>query len=220
MNQIEAYWLGFLYADGTLRKPDKRRQKSFRRICLELSSKDRDHIDLFLMDFDPSRHHNIRYKKRRNKTNEAAITTISINKLKFISENNWDLFHVGNSAVLDALSNIEFIHWLRGFIDGDGSIKFKRINKRRPLTPTLVIFSPHQAILAYIGRRINEIINISSNTVKKHVNIYKINWSGTRARDILRYVYNNAKRWLDRKYKDFLICNNFISIFEKVGDLS
>jgi hypothetical protein len=217
MNQIEAYWLGFLCADGHLMKLDSRGRHLHRRMMLELQIRDIKHVNRFLSDFSPGRVANVRSKSLDNKIFQSAMTTISCNKLGFVDYNNFDDFKNGDSCLLGKLSDEEFRHWVRGFVDGDGSISYFQINCRRRPTPVLMAVSKHKKNLEYISSRVASLTGISSNTIKRSKSIYRMMWSGTRARDIMRWMYNSASRCLDRKYMVFEQCDQFESMFEIAG---
>lgn len=225
MDQIEAYWLGFLCADGHLAKIYNYSRNKHRRIHLELSAKDTNHVERFLSYFSPNRKPRSRTRKHKWGTFSSVSTTISSNKLKFLNCSNFDSFKVGDPILVERLTDFEFIHWLRGFIDGDGSIAFRKINRYRRETPVLTIVSTYRRILEAINLRVLDTCKITSNTIKlnngtargKHgglIPCYRVAWSGTRARDILRTVYGGADIYLDRKYATFAICDTFKSMLE------
>lgn len=220
MNQLEAYWLGFLCADGHLMAANRRGGN--RRIYLELQLRDIDHVQKFLATFESSPRIIPKIRYRQNSATGAivgsAVTTIGCNKLKFINQVAFEAFKRGDPDLIKDFTSEEFRHWLRGFVDGDGSIAFKQINRRRPKTPMLMAVSVHKDILGAINNRITEICLVSPNTIKinnrKPSLCYRISWSGTRARDIMRSMYYRAKIYLDRKHDAFVKCDEFRSMFE------
>src|SRR5579885_550162 len=132
-NEKSLYWAGFLAADGCLRKDQK-------RIKLELSTQDRSHIEKFKNDIK----------------SEATIYDIARPASKLLKKNKYvkdkyfsSYIEIGSSKIFDDLGKYGVIpqktyictmpewlinnenvrHFIRGFIDGDGSFSFNTKKK-------------------------------------------------------------------------------------------
>jgi hypothetical protein len=141
----KAYWLGFLYADGEVR--NKYREKPWYRISVELSAKDRDHLENFcraigLIPSDIIKERN-RYKKYNNKIKKYRMVYVRFRCKPMVK----DLLHIGFSSSKSLRKSIPNIFkktkqnsydshfcwklllaWLLGFYDGDGHSKSTRIS--------------------------------------------------------------------------------------------
>jgi hypothetical protein len=108
----KAYWLGFLYADGSV-------QPNYNKVALNLQSSDRRHFDKFVSAVQ-SEYKVTEYVQQGN----HKVRTHIISE-KMVS----DLVALGcvpnkaHKPNLPSLSDEMFSHFLRGYFDGDGSFQ-------------------------------------------------------------------------------------------------
>lgn len=119
----KAYWLGFLFADGYVRI----RNSKYGELKLKLQSKDKGHIEAFksIIKSTNTVKDIVERYTYNGKIKNATSTTFSIYSTKIVN----DLINLGcvqnktkyikfPDKIPDALIN----HFIRGYVDGDGSI--------------------------------------------------------------------------------------------------
>lgn len=185
----KAYWLGFLFADGNVSK-----NKNY--ISLGLNKKDIKHIESF-------------------------AKCINCNSKIFIDSKNIVRFSVGSSKMKKDLVNKGCVpckslilseplnlpehltkHFIRGYFDGDGCIYYVNSKKDQPG----ISFVGTKKLLKYISIKLNLEKEPSIKTNCK--NTFYINYTGSNARRVLNYLYEESTIHLDRKYekyKDYMI---------------
>lgn len=116
----QAYWLGFIYADGALIKPKQRSPY----LQILLSNNDIDHISKFkkAIEFTGPIHTRSNFHKKQQKTYTNSYITIRGNKLI------QDLEALGITANKSLTCKFPSIrqelmpHFIRGYFDGDGGL--------------------------------------------------------------------------------------------------
>lgn len=183
----KAYWLGFLYADGSI-------SSNRNEIELSLKSSDIEHLEKFknFLNFSVDKHifqDSIRCRFQiTNKHLKESLINLGCAPRKsliitFPSENQ-----VPQNLQKD---------FIRGYIDGDGSIM---INTRRNAGRISILGTANM---------LNGIIN-SMNWRKTKIHkrdtekVYTVEWSGFYVTDYLDQLYENATIYLDRKYQKYL----------------
>lgn len=181
----KAYWLGFLYADGSIYKDLKGKY----RFELGLQQKDLEHIEKFKKFINSK--HKIFY---RENTNSYRII---FNDFKFCN----DLINLGcipkKSLVLKFPTEKQvpkkFIsHFIRGYFDGDGYLS------KPPKSLTVELLGTYEFL-----NHLLTYLNSSKKNLKKdkrHANnTFKFSLSGNNARNFLNFIYKDATIFLDRK---------------------
>ena len=181
----EAYWLGFLYADGSVYKDSK----GHYRFELGLQERDLEHIEKFKKFINSK--HKIAY---REKTKSYRII---FNDSKFCN----DLIKLGcipnKSLILKFPTEkqvpIELInHFIRGYFDGDGYLS------KPPKQLTLDLLGTKEFLDCLLSH-----IESTKKTLKKdkrHLNnTFNFSLCGDNARNFLKYIYKNATVFLNRK---------------------
>lgn len=190
----KAYWLGFLYADGCVRKT-----KTGSQLILKLSVKDEDHLNLFKKNIQSE--HKITYYKNKTISKKGTPSTsdsciIRINSNKIVE----DLISHGcvprKTFTIDK-PNIDekfYKDFIRGYYDGDGNFFYSE--KTKVSAVTIVCASEKfRKFLIEIISKIHDIGIIHENSEKyflKIVNIFGIV-------NFLDYVYKDSKTHLNRK---------------------
>lgn len=208
-NEIKAYWLGFIYADGSIN------ENRFSK-CLEIGLKisDIDHLAKFQKDLG---YKEIHIQKRITRLNgkEYPSCRISVPNNKMCN----DLIRHGatprKSLTLTFPTHLRkdlIPHFIRGYFDGDGTISYrKKFDKWRIsllgteafLTGILNYFSQEHGV---VNERYGGLTNqYFGGQVKiqdrKGNNAFSIEKSGNGMVKILNIMYGNATRYLDRKYE-------------------
>lgn len=189
-----AYWLGFLYADGSIRQDRN-------EIALDLQAKDKKTIEDFhnyCGNQNSIRKHNI---TRNGKTYQSFTSSFSNEQVK----NN--LIKLGcvpkKSLILTFPTEEqvpqEFIYdFVRGYIDGDGYIQYDYIKHRYR-----IIIAGTKAFLQGLITRLDLFENTSINK-DNNSNIYMLTISHKdKVYELLSKLYENSKYHLERKYEIF-----------------
>lgn len=197
-NRIEteedAYWLGFLLADGYVSGGIK----PF--IQLKLGAKDLEHLKKFVkyLKYDSFNVIKETTGGAYSKNNKCYVVKISCKQL---SENlkQYGLHGAKSGKEIPyILKNKELEkHYIRGIIDGDGWIRS---------TQTGFGVCGSYSVMEYIKNYIQEnIMDVSTNNITTHGSIYKFELtSKIKTQLILKYFYKDATIYLDRKYELFL----------------
>lgn len=187
INTVEkAYWLGFLYADGSMSKNNN-------TIELSLKSSDIGHLIKFkyFLGFEEN--------KKLFQDSVRCRLQFSNKKVK------QDLSILGcvpkKSLILtfptpEQVPRIFIKDFIRGYIDGDGCLYIKPTN--------------HLPYLSIAGTKefLQELLNVTewkSNKIyhPPNTNICTIGWSGKYVLNYLDDIYEDATIFLDRKYEKY-----------------
>lgn len=189
-----AYWLGFLYADGSIRQDRN-------EIALDLQAKDKKTIEDF-HDYcgnqNSIREHNI---TKNGKTYKSFTSSFSNEQVK----NN--LINLGcvpkKSLILTFPTEEqvpqEFIYdFVRGYIDGDGYIQYDYEKHRYR-----IMIAGTKAFLQGLINRLDLFENTSIDK-DNNSNIYMLTISyKDKVYELLSKLYENSKYHLERKYEIF-----------------
>jgi DNA-binding transcriptional regulator WhiA len=129
----KAYWLGFIMADGCVTRVTKT-DKSPSRLIIQISAKDKHHLEIFNADIGSTYRIEEYIPKGTYSTN--PMCSLVINSVEFvhnltthgICERKTGTEHIPSSIPEDLIR-----HFIRGFLDGDGSISDKRVSFSCPL---------------------------------------------------------------------------------------
>lgn len=186
------YWAGFIAADGWITKY---------QLGIELSRVDKNQIENFIKSIDGN--NKINYRKR----NGFKYSSVYINSKQIIKDLK-DNFNIipNKTLILEPPKKMpeEFIsHFIRGYIDGDGSIGWHKHNQKMRLN----ICSGSKQFLEWIVDEIK--LNCETGNPKircvKGKELYTIEFMGKQVENILFWIYKNSnkKTRLLRKYSNY-----------------
>lgn len=182
----KAYWLGFMYADGYVSKNDN-------GIELSLKSSDIGHLKKFIKDLS--------FNKKLYKDETRCRLTFRNKKM------HSDLVQKGcipqKSLILtfpkqDQVPLELMRHFIRGYIDGDGSIMIGKNHLGEYVKPRLNILGTKEFLTSLI-----EQMSWKQNKISPHSGTYSIEWSGFYVEEYLDFLYQDANIYLDRKYEKY-----------------
>ncbi len=215
-NEEKAYWLGFLYADGYLSFTidDKRPRKI---VGLSLGIKDINHLNKFNTCLESTYsikiHTNTGFVKQgypATKCGRLCFTSDQLfddlAKLGCIEHKTQTLKFPTEEQVPQYLLH----HFLRGFMDGDGSIKITQPKDNKCIRFGLD-FCGTTEMLDGIQKFFNTQLKLSKRH-KNKTNNYSLSYSGNQSvYKKLLMLYKDATIYLDRKYERFLQLQNYIN---------
>jgi DNA-binding transcriptional regulator WhiA len=193
-NEEKAYWLGFLFADGCVRKT-----KSGSQLILKLSIKDEEHLNLFKKNIESE--HKIVYAESKviTKNNVLSVSNncslrINSNELveKIINQGcvPRKTFTIERPKINDNLVR----HFIRGFYDGDGNFFYSEKTKMSVMTIVCASDKFRQFLI--------EVMSSISGIGKIHLDEKKytiklVNVEGIM--NFLSYIYDDSSVELKRK---------------------
>ncbi len=214
----KAYWLGFLYADGSVSPLN-------RSVSLRLCEKDKDHLEKFKQAINAPSIPISSYIRRNFKIknyfyDKKTSYNISVHSMEMVR----DLCNKGcvpkKSLILKFPTNDylpeKFVnHFIRGYLDGDGYIstfknkKWNRINYRLGFYGTNSFLSTVLEIIKkYCGEDINPKVS-----KEKNQNLHSLVFAGNKKiRRIFDFIYKNNNISLERKYQ---IYQKFLTLEDK-----
>ncbi|MFB6144946.1 MAG: LAGLIDADG family homing endonuclease [Candidatus Nanohaloarchaea archaeon] len=202
LNSESSYWLGFIAADGSVQKQAGYKSKSLQ---IYLSYKDKNH--LLKLKEELSEHP---LKERENNGSKMVSYTVTSNRLVEQLEEFGIVPRKTKKLDFPSIPSEYIRDFVRGYIDGDGSIS---IHKRKKGNTRLILrIIGNKQFLEELHRVIKNKADINPNSkVRKESNadIHSINYSGrSYVPDIMRWIYYdgcvclNRKREKWQKYKE------------------
>ena len=197
----KAYWLGFLYADGSLYYNDGTKKNKY-IIEVTLKKSDKDHLEKLKTFL------NARNKiSPRKKTN--AFRLMITNKKMY-----YDLIKQGchPRKSLDMTFPSEEIvphnllrHFLRGYVDGDGYIGIDFISRK----DGSIRVKGRMSITCGDANFIYDLIKAAQwpeMTLQedKRSSAKSMEWTGEKCFNILTFLYEDTHIYLDRKYEKYI----------------
>jgi hypothetical protein len=192
--QESCYWAGFVAADGNV---------SNDRLSIELCILDKNHLGKFVSYLQGNNKICEREKKSFGKKNKSC--SVHINSKNIISDlkNNFNIIE-NKSLVIEPPENIpeEYIrHFIRGYIDGDGSIGWKKNDKR----PRVMVCSGSFKLIEWISNNIKKYNSGAGNPkIRTKGKLNFVEFSNKKTYDILDWLYKDSTEHLDRKYARYV----------------
>lgn len=204
-NELKAYWLGFLYADGCIESKDTLRygEQSFK---LALAERDIDVLEKLKYDLNST--YPIRYDNSLRSANamkqviyapRCQKTVDDLIKLGCVERKSLILTFPTKNQVPENLIR----HFIRGYFDGDGSISEYKGSY-------YICFVGTESFIKSLYNQINM---GSVYPDKRKINSWYLNISGNlKVIKLYHYLYDNSSRYMDRKF------NKFQPLLEKYGE--
>lgn len=191
----KAYWLGFINADGCI-------HEKARYVSLNIGGRDRRHLEKFV-DFLGADRKMIKTCYHRDTGNELVY--IALCSVQLMS----DLERLGifpNKSGKEHFINTDYdVDFIRGLIDGDGSI-------HSDLKGIDLVGS--YELLSAVQQKFYSYLQIQPHKIHEHGTIFRIYY---KAREdvykIVKFLYRNSSVSLDRKQE---LANKIIQNYEKI----
>lgn len=193
-SEDKAYWLGFLFADGCVRKT-----KTGAQVVLKLSAKDENHLIKFKNDLNSE--HKIFYNVSKT-TSKKGTPSVSNNCVIRVNSGEMveDLINQGcvprKTFIIDYpnISEEFYKDFIRGYYDGDGNFFYSESTKMSVVTIVCASEKFREFLIEVMSKlpNIGRIHEDSGRYTIKIVNIVGI-------RSFLDYIYFDSKIYLKRK---------------------
>jgi len=189
-----AYWLGFLCADGTIKRNG--RWMNNRSIDIRLKRKDAEHLQKFQNTICSN--YKITFRKRKSGYGTGKFyARLIVNSGYLVNQLDrlgfTDFKHGDARPMIKNIPNNMFNHWLRGMTDGDGWVSNSRY-------PVWGLTDKYYSVMVTIINRLRTIVPGHYNVVPNN-SAFKILLSRKKAIAVLNYVYDccTVMTSLDRK---------------------
>lgn len=202
VTEEQAYWLGYLYADGCLWRMKIKGTNEFKPLGVSVLSKDKEHIEKFANIFGRS----LRIVRQGKNKVYYLVQIYSIKilshlqRLGFVFRKTWD----NNSKIIESVPKKLLKHFIRGLFDGDGCIS---ITKKKYIILHLMA-SMNFKLLAKIRYFLIKLLDITRTKivkVGKKKNCYTYCKGGIwQCKKILDFMYKEATIFLERKRNIYL----------------
>jgi DNA-binding transcriptional regulator WhiA len=190
----KAYWLGFLFADGCVRKTNSGNQ-----LVLKLSIKDESHLNLFKSHIESE--HKVFHSRNKTLSKKGKVS-ISDNCIIRISSKKLVGSLIGHGCVPRKTSIIDkpnidenfYKDFIRGYYDGDGNFFYSDKTKLSVLTIVCASENFRKFLIGVISKipNIGKIHEDKGKFTIKITNIVGI-------MGFLSYIYNDSNVELTRK---------------------
>jgi hypothetical protein len=207
LNEISAYWLGFIMADGNVRSHNYEKT-----LKIHLAAKDESHLHNFYKDIGYNgklRYHPAHEMKAKGKVHQAGPSvTAQISSKKLINDlikleclpNKTQVGCKVSTLIPEEL----FRHFVRGYFDGDGSVVIDIRNNQETSAQLSLFILGNYDFLDTIRHRISTECSVNLPEISHRQGIDCIKWSGNlQCPKIFDWMYKDAERFLPRKKEKY-----------------
>lgn len=185
----KAYWLGFIFADGSLAR---------NKLTIRISKKDEDLLHRFMkaIEYDGSIRQEIR---TTNHKKDAETSVLQINCTEMIRDLSLYM-PIGKKSDAIRVPNIDpelLNHFVRGYFDGDGYVVKDR--KNIGFVGNLMFLSQLRSIF-----EINKLSTNKDGYLRKYNETYgELRYGKIVGSKIMDWMYADSSVYLKRKFDDF-----------------
>lgn len=204
-SEHKAYWLGFIYADGSITKKVYEKGSYTYRLRMELMFEDKYILEQMALDLKsdlkPKEYYNDTSSfEGYNKPKHTAYIMFSSKKM------GEDLVKLGvvpnKTLILKSLPSIPdnlMKHFIRGYFDGDGSVYLTKDN-----TIKTAFYGTHDFINSIQDFLIKELdLTKKKITDQKEANVSFVGMAKQESEKLYHYMYDEATIFLNRKYEKY-----------------
>lgn len=197
----KAYWLGFLYADGWVGINKNTQKPSY----IEISLKDTDYMQLEKFKKEINYTGKITFQNRNYQHGVSRACKLSLSSVDMAT----DLYNLGcipnKSLVLtfpsrEQLPDEFLFDFVRGYVDGDGSVRIANSSKHSRRYACLSICGTKE-FLSELQERTGW--NKTKIRKDKRGNVYSFEYHNLYCINYLKQLYDEATVYLDRKYEAY-----------------
>ena len=195
----KAYWLGFIYADGFINTTED-------VVGISLNKEDEEHLEKFKKDIEFEG--NIHHYKGKGFTNTDYVRIIIRSKIMKqhliklgVYENKTNIL---SFPTINQIPRELMIHFIRGYIDGDGCITYGHTQKNGKRNYSLKIIGTLD-IIQSIQYILKTNVKLERRYPERNIDNYSLTIGGNKQlKRILDELYGNATIFLDRKYNRYI----------------
>ena len=207
----KAYWLGFLYADGYITKARKHNNPKF---GITITESDKKHLEKFKKALKYNGNIHTYQPSKSNYKNTKSYCRLLIGSPKIV-EDLKKLGCVESKTTILKYPTEEQVplslqkHFIRGYIDGDGSLIAHKVSKSPnphyrsftlSITGTLEMI---EGIKSFLNKKETKIVQRYKD---RAVNNYTLTIGGNdQVMTMIDFFYKGATIYLDRKYEKYLL---------------
>lgn len=193
-SEDKAYWLGFIFADGSICISDKS-CKSYNRLTIGLSVKDEDHLKKFAETIKMPTDKIIHVFPQHSYSGSEMVY-LHCNSVKMAAD-LIKLNCIPRKTIHSEFPPIEgkyIRHFIRGYFDGDGCISGNSWE-----------LTSEGNILQQIQKILTQELGFSKTKIRFRKNAYNLRYGGkNQLKKLFHYMYDNATVYLQRKYEKFI----------------
>ena len=201
----KAYWLGFIFADGNISKPERQLKdgtikKGNYRLEISLKEEDIEHLDKLRVALNIDKPIKITHT---NNTRHNRCRLYFNNKHLWQTLNSYGCTPKKSLTLkfpsLTIFKDKDLVrHFIRGYIDGDGCLTYN--------TKTRNVMC-----LSILGTK-DFLTNLQNNLplektnklfLREGINVYQLTFNRSRGYYITNYLYSNCNLYLERKYSRY-----------------
>lgn len=205
----KAYWLGFLMADGYMKTDHKADGDLYYTAVLKLQRNDEDCLIKYLNSIksDAAIIKTEGLTSRGNKTYSSAVSISNQKFCKDLVRHGIVPNKTGTESIPETVPSELMNHFIRGFLDGDGSIRYQpkgnKILRGITFTSSLKICEDLKNIFK------NIVSDEESIRIYEHINCWTLGvYRKNEIPKIVEYLYENATIYMNRKYE---VAKNYMS---------
>ena len=201
-NELDAYLLGFLYADGYITRLYK---GVYNSVGVTLSVKDEAYLKIIACYFHSKITYSYtsvngnRYKCVRFCKHDPSLVKVLIN-LGVIPHKTYEI----SDRIISSVPSNLIHHFIRGFFDGDGSI-YQVEKKKCKASYGIGFVTFNRALLEHIQTILSKKCELPAKAIRMEKEKYaRLNYGGNVILDkIKKFLYSDATIFLERKKKLF-----------------
>lgn len=198
LGRVGCYYLGFIYADGCVSK----KYANPNTLSIKLSTRDADWLIDFAADIG------LGPEIIKTKSTKTSFKTAYLSRIVI---NNWKLLRIlwqyGLDPRIDYKRHVPnvpyFDDFVRGFLDGDGSISRIHLKKTNKDHVVMRFAITHKSFGDELKQRIKEACGVDLNGPYKTKGIYVLTCSHKKACLLADWIWKSPQRCLIRKYKRY-----------------
>jgi len=192
------YWAGFIAADACAREKTP-------CVDLELKEEDADHLTNLCGFVGRDNKLWKREKTVDGKIYKASVLSLNSKHIKHALNKNFNIIPRKSKTLKPPTIPTEHLHhFIRGYIDGDGSIGWHKHNNK----PRLSICSGSKEFLEWLVDHIKAQVNTGNPSIREESNrnLYTIEFMGKQVYGILDWLYQDStpETRLARKFEKYL----------------
>lgn len=181
------YWIGFLYADGHVRKDGAEYS-----IEIEIELKDREHLVKFAQFLECNK------EPKQYSDNSCTLRIYSKKINRRLKQLGLDHRKSWNAKPHELLKDSK--DFWRGVVDGDGCLSYQRAY---PFVHLCGTKDTIQGLIDFVHKS-NIVTNVNPWFSKGSIALYQTSFCASQACAVAELLYKDATIYLDRKYQKYL----------------